>query len=228
MSPDLELEGRIPWSSNATFLVACGPPAHRLQAIYKPARGERPLWDFPPGTLHLRETAAYVVSRALSWDLVPETVIRDGPFGLGAVQRFIPHDPEAHFLNLEHPDPFQVQRIVAFDVVINNADRKSGHVLLDERGRLWCIDHGVSFHVEPKLRTVIWHLAGTALPEELAADLSSLAESLSTNGKVAGQLAALLTPDEIAALAHRAARLANARAYPDVHPDERGIPWPPV
>lgn len=227
-SSDLELEGRIPWSSNATFVVYCGGDDSRILAVYKPASGERPLWDFPTGTLHLRETAAYVVSRAIGWNLVPETVVRDGPFGPGAVQRFVPHDPDRHFLTLPDPDPLVVGKIVAFDALINNADRKSGHVLEDEEGRLWCIDHGITFHTEPKLRTVIWHLAGTPIPGALAADLSALHAGLGPGGAVAAQLVGLLAAEEITALADRALMLASSRAFPDVPPDRREFPWPPV
>lgn len=243
------LEGRLPWSSNATWLVRLETPEARVLAVYKPRRGERPLWDFPAGTLCLREMAAFELSQALGWGLVPPTVLRQGPLGLGALQLFIPHDPEEHFLVLERPDPATVARLVAFDVIINNADRKSGHVLRDETGRLWAIDHGIAFHAEPKLRTVVWELAGEPLPADLAADLSALLDALDPPASdeaasdepashepaadeaapgLAARLAPLLSPAEIAALVRRGRRLLARGRFPGADPGRRDIPWPPV
>jgi uncharacterized repeat protein (TIGR03843 family) len=224
---ELELLQHVPWSSNATFLAIVRNDESEVHAVYKPRRGERPLWDFPAGTLCQREMAAFVVSQALGWALVPPTVLRDGPHGFGAVQVFIPHDPDQHYLALEAPDADTVQRIVAFDVVINNADRKSGHVLLSDDGALWAIDHGVSFHVEPKLRTVIWDLAGQALPEDVADDLAAFAADLRTDGGGAF-LSPLLSDAEIEALARRADDLVMVGRYPNVDPQRRVVPWPPV
>jgi hypothetical protein len=236
-SGELTVEGRLPWSSNATFLVRVADAQGQLLAVYKPRRGERPLWDFPAGTLCRREVAAYVVSEALGWRLVPPTVLRDGPYGPGMLQAFIPHDPDQHYLVLVDPDPLTIRRLVAFDLVINNADRKSGHVLVADDGTLWAIDHGVCFHLEPKLRTVIWDHAGEALPAGLAADLERLAGQLAgpaaprtppKAGAPAGALAELLAPEEVAATARRARRLARHGRFPAADPARRSTPWPPV
>lgn len=225
----LELVGQLGWGSNTTLLGVLEDDAGRAHAIYKPRRGERPLWDFPSGTLCQREVAAWRVAEALGWPPVPPTALRGGPYGRGMVQLYVAHDPDRHFLALERPDPTAVARIVAFDVVINNADRKSGHVLEDPGGRLWAIDHGVAFHVEPKLRTVIWSLAGRPLPGDVAAGLERLLEALADpRGALATALEPLLSPGERAALARRTRRLLEAGAFPDPSPDRRHVPWPPV
>jgi hypothetical protein len=216
----MTVHGRIAGSSNATLLVTCELGGCELLAVYKPVRGERPLWDFPDG-LHQREVAAYELSRALGWDLVPETVTRhDGPYGPGSVQRFVTEDGESHYFTLREDPAWwpTLLGIAAFDVVANNADRKSGHVLLAE-GRLWAIDHGLCFHKEPKLRTVIWDFAGEDLPPDLAGDLGRLVE-----GGLPPALAELLTDGEGEALLRRAATLVAAGALP--RPDDRGR-WPP-
>ncbi len=226
---ELTVGGRVPWSSNATLLAELTNGDLALPVIYKPRRGERPLWDFPAGTLGLRETAAFVVSRALGWGLVPPTVLRDGPWGPGAVQVFVPHDPEVHYLAMEAPDPGVIRRLVAFDVIVNNADRKSGHVLLDAEGKLWAIDHGVTFHVEPKLRTVIWDYAGEEVPPEITADLSRMAADLANaSSEVRAALRPLLAPLEIRALRRRTRALVAAGRFPAADPSRREHPWPPV
>jgi uncharacterized repeat protein (TIGR03843 family) len=226
---ELTLEGRLAWSSNVTFLARVTAGDGALLAVYKPRRGERPLWDFPTGTLCQREVAAYEVSEVLGWHLVPPTVLRPGPYGEGMVQAFVPHDPELHYLALESPDLATVQRMVAFDVVVNNADRKSGHVLVAEDGALWAIDHGLAFHVEPKLRTVIWDLAGEPLPPRLVKALRDLAVNLrAPDSALARALDPLLTPFEVAATADRALALARAGRFPEADPDRRSYPWPPV
>jgi hypothetical protein len=171
----MTVHGRIAGSSNATLLVTCTAGDTEVLAVYKPARGERPLWDFPGG-LHHREVAAYELSEALDLHFVPETVLREeGPFGEGSVQRFVPEDGESHYFTLREEARWQddLVAMAAFDVVANNADRKSGHVLLAE-DRLWGIDHGLCFHQEPKLRTVIWDFAGEPLPDALTAALERL------------------------------------------------------
>jgi len=225
----LEPVGQLSWGSNTTLLGVLEDDAGRAHAIYKPRRGERPLWDFPGGTLCRREVAAYLVAEALGWPPVPPTALRGGPYGRGMVQLYVAHDPDVHFLALERPDPAAVARLVAFDVAINNADRKSGHVLRDPGGRLWAIDHGVAFHVEPKLRTVIWSLAGQPLPRDVAAGLERLEAALADpEGTLATALAALLSSGERAALARRTRRLLDAGAFPDPSPDRREVPWPPV
>src|SRR6266480_4723092 len=176
---DARVLGRMPWSSNATFLVELSDGNGELLAIYKPQRGERPLWDFPRGTLCHREVAAYEISRALGWEIVPDTVLRDGPAGIGMMQQFVDHDPDEHYFTLlaDHEDAFR--RMAAYDVVINNTDRKGGHCLrASEDGRVFGIDHGVSFHPMWKLRTVIWDFAGETIPPDVCTDLRRLVDDV--------------------------------------------------
>ena len=230
----LEVEGLLPWSSNYTFLVnVCGED-EEVEAVYKPQRGERPLWDFPEGTLYLREQAAFLISQALGWDLVPATVVRDGPHGSGSVQQFIDHDPERHYFTIEGQLQYttQLQKIVLLDIIINNADRKGGHVLIQERenqpDRLWAIDHGVCFNVEHKLRSVIWEFSGTPIPVDQMASLKAFHEKLtiSTN-PIHTQLNKLLNTQEILALLSRLKSLIDHAIFP--HPGSgRHYPWPPV
>jgi hypothetical protein len=220
--------GRLPWSSNETYLGTVRDGDRVLLVVYKPRAGERPLWDFPEGTLADREAAAYAVSDALGWRLVPETVVRDGPFGPGAVQRYIPNDPQVHYLAIRGADLKRAMQIAAFDVVTNNADRKSGHVVVDEAGQLWAIDHGLTFSRAPKLRTVIWDFAGQPVPDHLRSDLERLAGNLEAGMPLAASLAGHLAVREVDALAARARRLARHGRFPGTDPDTRDIPWPPV
>ena len=152
----IDVEGLVPWGSNYTFIVTIRHDGKQANAVYKPSRGERPLWDFPDGTLAFREVAAYLVSEALGFPNVPPTILRDGPQGIGMVQLYIEMVDGQHFFTLRDQHRDEMKRIAVFDAIINNTDRKGGHVLLGEDGKLWCIDHGVTFHEEPKLRTVIW------------------------------------------------------------------------
>jgi hypothetical protein len=226
---EIEVEGQVAWSSNVTLICRLRQAEDEILAIYKPRLGERPLWDFSAGSLQLRELAAWRVSEALGWQLVPPTVLREGPHGPGMLQAFIPHDPNLHYLEMPAPDPQTVARIAAFDLVINNADRKSGHVLLGEDDRLWAIDHGICFHVEPKLRTVIWEMAGERLPTGMLADLARFQSSLSlVDSPLRLDLAPLLSPDEITMLGQRTAELLAAGAYPNPDPERRMVPWPPI
>ena len=191
----MEVHGRIAGSSNATLLVTCRLDGEELLAVYKPLKGERPLWDFPGG-LFRREVGAFVLSEALGWGLVPETVERhEGPFGPGSVQRFVHEDGTSHYFTLRDDPRWHpvLMQLGAFDVVANNADRKSGHVLLAE-DRLWAIDNGLCFNTEDKLRTVIWDFGGEALAGEVEDDLARL----SRDGPPA-RLRELLEPDELAA-----------------------------
>lgn len=236
-----KLEGLLPWSSNYTFLVQiCGDWGEgqqtELEAVYKPRRGERPLWDFSQGTLCQREKAAFLISESLGWQLVPPTVLREGPHGLGSVQQFIPHDPERHYLTFEGEAAYrpQLQRIALFDILINNADRKSGHVLLQEQAeasitpRLWTIDHGVCFHTDYKLRTVIWEFAGQPIPQELQQDLASFQARLSNKeSNLRLQVAELLTQREILALQKRIHHLLSQGIFSPPGPG-RHYPWPPI
>jgi len=224
----LEMEGLVPWGSNYTFLVKLTGTDPQLNAIYKPSRGERPLWDFARGTLALRERAAFLVSEALGWEVVPPTIMRDGPHGWGSVQYFIEHDPDAHYLTFEGQYVEQAQRIALLDVVINNADRKSGHVLLAPGERLWAIDHGVCFHTDYKLRSVIWTFAGDPVPERLRRDLRTFYEKLCRqDGQPFTELSELLSRREVAAVEQRTAALLEQGIFPHPGPG-RHYPWPLV
>lgn len=224
----LESVQELPWSSNYTFLARVQRGEQEALAVYKPRRGERPLWDFPAGTLYRREVAAWLLSDALGWHLVPPTVVRQGEHGVGMVQLWVEHDPEQHFFTFREPWPEQLTRIALFDVVANNADRKGGHCLRDESGRIWAIDHGICFHEEPKLRTVIWEVAGQPIPPPLLADLESLFQRLRANEPPAAELQRLLTAREFAALLARIAALLDTRTFPLPPADRRYVPWPMV
>ncbi len=223
---DLELLGRIPWASNATLLASVRHRELEGLAVYKPVRGERPLWDFPPGTLYRREVAAYLVSEQLGWRLVPPTLVREGPLGVGSLQLYVDADAEVTAFELLAAGNAALPRIAAFDVVTNNADRKAGHCLMGEDERVWAIDHGVCFHAEPKLRTVLWDLAGHPLEAADVADLEALAAA-ATGGGLGERLAELLDADEIAAVAERSLGLARAGRLP-APGSGRAYPWPLV
>jgi uncharacterized repeat protein (TIGR03843 family) len=218
----LAVKGRLPGSSNATFLVEAALDGAATLAVYKPGRGERPLWDFPPG-LFKREIAAYALSEALGWGLVPLTVPREGPLGEGSLQLFVHADFAQHYFTLRE-DPAhrdRLLRICAFDLVANNADRKAGHCLLAD-GTIWAIDNGLCFNVEPKLRTVIWDFAGEPVPEAIRDDLRRLA-----GAALPEPLAGFLAPAESDVLVRRARAVARAGRFPA----ERGghaYPWPLV
>jgi len=225
---ELEVLGALPDSSNAALLVRCHAGAETHIAVYKPMRGEAPLWDFPDGTLHRREVAAFALARALGWPKIPPTVLREGPYGPGSVQLFVPFDVEHHFftLEMEHADVFR--RVALFDVAANNADRKGGHCLLDADGDVWMIDHGVCFAVEPKLRTVIWTFVDEPLPADAAADLARVRDELAAGVGVATILGDLLAPAETAAVHERIARLLARGSFPQPEPGIRPYPWPPI
>lgn len=221
---EIDIEGRMPWSSNATYLVnllVSGAAAG--QAIYKPLRGERPLWDFEPG-LHRRELAAYHLSQAMGLGLVPPTVVRDGPLGEGSVQWFVEADHQQHYFTIhESRDDLHpvLARIAVFDLIANNTDRKSGHVLIDGDDHIWGIDHGLCFAADFKLRTVVWEFGGTDIDD----DLVQIAERLSHT--VPLEVASLLSDDEVEALRERAAWVAEHRVLP-VDNTGRRYPWPLV
>ena len=223
---DLDILGRMPYSSNATFLVDVCHEGVEAQAIYKPHRGERPLWDFPSG-LYQREVAAFVVSDDLGWDLVPPTVVRDdAPHGTGSLQLFMPARFEEHYYTIRestdaHDEAFQ--RICALDIVINNTDRKSGHCLLGVDDTIWAIDHGVAFHHQYKLRTVIWEFAGEPLPDAVQDDLWRFLER-----GVPAPAVALLDPLERDAMLTRTTALATAGRFPDDDSGGHRYPWPLV
>jgi hypothetical protein len=218
--------GLLPRASNYTFLAELSHGDRTALAVYKPRDGEAPLWDFPDGTLCLREVAACVLARALGWPSIPPTVLRDGPFGIGSVQLFVEADPVEHYFTLRETRLDAFLPVAAFDVVANNADRKSGHCLLGQDGTLWVVDHGVSFSVEPKLRTVIWDFAREPVPEGLREDLRRVAKEL-RSGTLRAEMTTLLTDREVDAAARRADALAKAGRFPEPGP-ERPYPWPPV
>lgn len=221
---EVEILGRMPYSSNATFLVDLNIDGETpAQAIYKPERGERPLSDFPPN-LYKREVAAFLLSEQLGWGQVPPTIECDGPLDIGSLQLFVPSDFEQHYFTMiddatRHDD---FRQICAFDLIANNTDRKSGHVLLGEDNRIWAIDNGLSFHRDFKVRTVIWEFAGEELPDDVNQSVLSLIE----RGLDAG-LAALLDPTEAEAVLDRARSLLAGRHFP-TDPTGRRYPWPIV
>jgi uncharacterized repeat protein (TIGR03843 family) len=250
---DLELRGRIMPASNITFLGEVTLDGVSLACVYKPVRGERPLWDFPDGTLAGREVSAYLVSRETGWGLVPPTVLRDGPLGEGACQLWIdePDDGEALVgfvpayelpagwfriaaardddgtaYALAHADDPRLARLTVFDAVVNNADRKGGHVLVGEAGRVYGVDHGVCFNVDDKLRTVLWGWTRKKLPDEAVEVLSLLDAALA--GTLGERLAEHLTTAEVRRTRKRVERLLATRRFPDPPEDWPAVPWPPI
>ncbi len=223
-----EEHGVMRWSSNYTFLLSVEHDDVSLMAVYKPQRGERPLWDFPDGTLCYREVAAFLVSRELQWQLVPPTVLREGPHGLGSMQFFIEHDPNMNYFSFDESLRPQLQRLALFDIVINNADRKGGHCLLDEGGQLWAIDHGIAFNVDHKLRTVIWDFAGEPISDSLMTDLERLCSKLDdATNEFTRRLCTLLSDGEMNAFRARVRRLTQQKRFPKPGAGPN-YPWPPV
>jgi len=223
---ELEVLGRLHYASNATFLARVVGDGTAVPAVYKPRRGERPLWDFPTGTLCQREVATYELSAALGWGLVPATVLRDGPLGEGMVQHFVDHDPEEHYFTLleSHTDRFR--RFAMFDVLVNNADRKGGHCLRGRPdGAIVGIDHGLTFHPAWKLRTVIWDFAGEGVDPAAAEGVCRVAQ---LDAEVVDALVGLLSPLELEALQQRAAELLTRGTLPEPEPGYHSVPWPLV
>ncbi|CAL9567312.1 hypothetical protein SUDANB6_04787 [Streptomyces sp. enrichment culture] len=251
---ELTVRGRIREASNAALYCTVTHEGREAACVYKPVAGERPLWDFPDGTLAGREVAAYEVSEATGWGLVPPTVLRDGPYGEGMCQLWIEAEPEAELLALVegeepgpgwkaigfaevgegrtallvHADDERLRRLAVLDAVINNADRKGGHLLPAGGGRLYGIDHGVTFHTEDKLRTLLWGWAGEPLTEEAVAVLGGLREALEDGGTLAVRLAGLITPAEIGATRARVDALLASGVHPEPGGKWPAIPWPPV
>ena len=220
---DIDIIGRMPDSSNATFLVAIAHGDVNMQAIYKPLRGERPLWDFEPG-LHRREVAAFLLSEALGLGLVPITILRDGPFGEGSVQFFVESDTREHYFSMfeERPELHdRLREFAIFDFVANNTDRKSGHCLLGLDGTVWGIDHGVCFSADFKLRTVIWEFGGEPIPQYLLTAIAPMATTVPLH------IAALLSDDEVHALQERVQWRLDHPEFP-VDNSGRRYPWPIV
>ncbi|WP_086770409.1 SCO1664 family protein [Streptomyces bobili] len=251
---ELTVRGRITEASNAALYCTVAHEGREAACVYKPVAGERPLWDFPDGTLAQREVAAYEVSEATGWGLVPPTVLRDGPYGEGMCQLWIEMSPEAELLALldaeepgpgwkaiglaeagegrtallVHADDERLRRLAVLDAVINNADRKGGHLLPTTDGRLYGIDHGVTFNAEDKLRTLLWGWAGEPLTGEAVEVLKGLQSALEAGGTLTATLAALITPAEIDATRARVGALLESGRHPEPGGDWPAIPWPPV
>ncbi len=221
---EIEVEGRMPNSSNATLLVTVSDDGRSHKAIYKPGRGERPLWDFPPD-LYKREVAMYRLADALGWDVIPPTTIGLGPFGEGSIQAFVDADFEHHYFSLHEEGIGQadLERLCVLDIVGNNTDRKSGHCLLGQDGRIYGIDHGLAFHAQYKLRTVMWDYCGHELPDAITADLAGFVDE-----GPAPELTCLLDRLEIDAMMSRAKALLEAREFPDDETGGHRWPWPLV
>jgi uncharacterized repeat protein (TIGR03843 family) len=225
---DLEVIGRLVGSSNNAMVVRVQPAG--VLAVWKPTRGERPLFDFPIGTLTRREVAAHLVSEALGWGIVPPTLLRDGPFGEGMIQLWIDADEEADILAMLEEEDQRLRRVALFDAVVNNTDRKAGHLLPVPGGHLYAVDHGVTFSVVPKLRTVLWAWEGEPLDDEELAGLARVRGALgdvAAPGPLARGLAELLFEPEVEATRARVDALLAGGRFPSPSPDWPAIPWPP-
>lgn len=223
MHGEFELKGQFMLGSNYTFLVTVHYEGAEYQAVYKPTRGEQPLWDFEENTLALREVAAYLVSETLDLHFVPFTTLRDdGPYGAGSLQQYIEYDPEYHYFNFKEGDKQLLRPVVFFDLLVNNADRKGSHVLFEKDAhKLWAIDHGICFHELNKLRTVLWDFAGEPIPDELLSLLTG-------TSSLPSLLEPYLSPQEISALLARADALLKSKRFPLLPKDRRAFPYPPV
>jgi len=223
---EIELHGQFLLGSNYTFLVKVTHAGREFPAVYKPMRGEQPLWDFPPASLAGREVAAWLVSEALGFGFVPLTMLREGPFGPGSLQQYIEYNPNYHYFTLKAVDHPRLRPVAFFDLLVNNADRKGSHVLFQKRTRrLFAIDHGLCFHAEDKLRTVIWDFAGEPLPEELLGALRSLQ---GRSGDLLPTLGEYLLPEEVAAFTSRLEALLANPVFPLPPQDRRAFPYPPL
>lgn len=216
---EIQIEGRLVDASNATLL---GKINENISVIYKPIAGERPLWDFPTGNLASREVAAYELSRLGGFDLVPFTTLRNGPYGIGAVQLWVDTDENVDVVSFAQRQDPQLRKMALFDAIVNNTDRKFGHILLNEEGKLFGCDHGVTFHTDDKLRTVLWQFAGLPLSHEEEELIRFLQAELP-----AMELQRFLSQLELEALLVRLRRIASDGAYPYPSEDWPSIPWPP-
>ncbi len=222
---EISVEGRLVDASNATLFVTVSDGTNEARAIYKPIAGERPLWDFPDGNLASRERAAYLVSEALGIKCIPLTILRDGPFGAGAVQEWIDIDEQVDLELFFREDEPQLRSVALLDAIINNTDRKIGHLLPRADGKLFVCDHGVTFHEENKLRTVLWQWAGQNLTQEEFERLSRFSLYLESDDAV--EIQDLITPREYLALQDRTRFLIEKRTFPEPNPNWPHIPWPP-
>jgi uncharacterized repeat protein (TIGR03843 family) len=223
------VEGQFLSGSNYTFLGEVTHQEVTLKVVYKPVRGEQPLWDFDAGSLAHREAAAFTLSEALGWDLVPPTIYRRrASLGPGSLQLYVEHDPHHHFFNFSEEEKQRLRPVAVFDLISNNADRKAGHILIDEHSHIWLIDQGLCFHVDDKLRTVVWDFAGERLPDTILADLERLVHALEREQPLREELEGHLRPGEVSALRTRARRLVEMSCFPDPPSSRRPYPWPPV
>lgn len=223
----MEIIGRLTDASNATFLCAvdAGGSPEQVRAVYKPTRGERPLDDFPIGTLANREVAAFALSEATGWEIVPPTIMRDGPLGQGMVQLWVEPDPDADVIEMLTANDERLRRICVFDVLANNADRKAGHLLPRADGHIYGVDHGICFAVEPKLRTVLWAWRGQPLSADEVGVVGLVCDAL--DGGLGQRLGALINPAELGATKRRASALLGSGRFPQPDPNRPAIPWPP-
>ncbi|WP_369256624.1 SCO1664 family protein [Geodermatophilus amargosae] len=222
---EIDVEGRMIDASNVTLFGTLRTGTLEAECVYKPVAGERPLWDFPDGTLAGREVSAALVSEATGWSVVPPTVLREGPFGPGMVQLWIDGDPDvdlARFVRSDHPG---LRRMAVFDAVVNNADRKGGHIIPTTSGHVYGVDHGICFSPDPKLRTLLWRWAGKPLPLEALAVLERLADDL--RGDLAEALHEHLTRREVRCTQQRVAELLRTQLHPEPSGDWPALPWPP-
>jgi hypothetical protein len=216
---------RLPRGSNRVFIVKLVKENTDVKAIYKPRRGEAPLYDFPDGSLYKREYAAFLVSQALDWFIVPPTVIRPGPWGVGSVQWFVNSGNRVIFEPKTDRDLSKLKQVAVFDLMVNNADRKLGHFLEGQDGHLWVVDHGLTFHALPKLRTVLWDFAGQPVPDKLVADIAALRKKLARGNPLRNALLHLLEAAEVEALESRIAGIIENPVFS--HPQSRwSVPWP--
>jgi hypothetical protein len=226
---EIIIEGQFTWGSNFTLLCNVVHEGENIPAVYKPARGERPLWDFPEESLGKREVAAFLISEASGWGFVPPTVYRmDAPEGEGSLQYFIPHDPEITYFSLSTGEKQQLQTVVLFDVIINNTDRKGGHILRDDELNYWLIDHGVTFHQIPKLRTVIWDFAGLPITGSLFEQINDLKKKLEPSSELNKNMLEFISPEELQAMLTRIDLLLETGIYPFPGEEVYPYPWPPV
>jgi uncharacterized repeat protein (TIGR03843 family) len=229
----ITIKGEFMWGSNYTFLTDVEHEGESLMAVYKPTRGERPLWDFPAASLARREVAAFIVSEALGWKIVPPTAYRgNAPLGAGSLQMLIDYDPDYHYFNFKDEDLQRLRPVVIFDFLINNADRKGSHVLVDPENQLWLIDHGLCFHVEDKVRSVIWDFVGEPIPQDLCSDVMCLRNEITKVDSPPSELELMLkkyiSDPEVKALACRADQVTLMGYFPAPDPVRRNYPWPQI
>ncbi len=226
---EIELQGQFMLGSNYTYLVTVRHAGLEVPGVYKPSRGEQPLWDFPEASLAGREVAAYLVCQALGFGFVPYTMLRDGPLGPGSLQQFIDHDPNYHYFTFKPSDRKRLPPVALFDLLVNNADRKGGHILVEKQThRLFVIDHGLCFHQEDKLRTVLWDFAGQAIPPDLLGRLKDFEQALRKNTPLQPALEPYLTHPELDALLARAQSLQSKGKFPSPPSNRRAVPYPPL